>query len=39
VSCRPHLEKLAVLIEDLHPLVFAIGDEPPAVAAETDAVD
>ena len=38
VAGRPHLQELAVLVEDLHAVVLAIGDEEPPVAADPDAV-
>ena len=34
----PHLQEVAVLVEDLHAAVLAIGDEESAVIAESDAV-
>ena len=39
VAGRPDREELAVLVEDLHAAVLAIGNVDAAVPADADAVD
>ncbi len=38
VTCRPHLEEVSVLVEDLYTAVLSVGHEDPPVSADSDAV-